>query len=234
MKKVTSGKIQNMVGLSGNNLSVINSEKDIIYQLPALDTESNVEEFNNNLIRYINSIDNPDLNILISNVVAQNLQGFLNNEIHIAIKEAIFNAKLRELFGEEIINNFEFQMDIKCIGNEEYLHRIYEQDGYYVFDYNDANIIDTGLNYKDKKVENDTIRYEYFYNPEFMVNYYKKMMTLEELMKKDSEYFFIKEIPVVSITYTKKDGLYRITSIEGIRKIYEVKLLLYENYEVSI
>ncbi len=223
-----------MVGLNGNNLSVINSEKDIIYQSPALDTESNVERFNSDLIRFINSVDDPDENILISNIVAQDLQGFSSNETHIAIKEAIFNAKLRELFGEEIINNFEFQMDTKYIGNEEYLHRIYEQDGYYVFDYNAENIKNTGLDYKDKKVGDDTIIYEYFYNPEFMVNCYKKTMTLEELMKKDSEYFFIKEIPVISITYTKKDRLYRITSIEGIRKIYEIKLLLYENYEISI
>ena len=181
-----------------------------------------------------NSVDDPDENILISNIVAQDLQGFSSNETHIAIKEAIFNAKLRELFGEEIINNFEFQMDTKYIGNEEYLHRIYEQDGYYVFDYDTENITNTGLDYKDKKIENDTIRYEYFYNPEFIVKSYKKIMTLEELMKEDSKYFFIKEIPVVSITYTKKDGLYKITSIEGIPKIYEVKSLLYENYEISI
>lgn len=199
-----------------------------------MDTESSVDIFNNNLIKYINSIDNPDLNILISNVVAQSLQGFSNNEIHIAIKEAIFNTRLRELFGEEIVNNFEFPIDTKYIGNEEFLHRIYEQDGYYVFDYNAENITNTGLEYKDKKVENDTIRYEYFYNPEFVVKSYKKTMTLEELMKKDIEYFFIKEIPVVSITYTKKDGLYKITSIDGIRKIYEVKSLLYENYEISV
>ena len=49
MKKVISGEIQIMVGLNGNNLSVINSEKDIIYQSPALDTESNVERFNSEL-----------------------------------------------------------------------------------------------------------------------------------------------------------------------------------------
>lgn len=223
-----------MVGLSGNNLTVINSKKDIIYQLPKLDTESNVEGFNNNLIRYINSVDDLDINILISNVVAQNLQGFSNDEIHIAVKEAIFNTRLRELFGEEIINNFKFQRDTEYLGNEKFLRKIYEQDGYYVFDYDAENITNTGLGYKDKKIENDNIKYEYFYNPEFMVNHYKKMMTLEELIKEDSEYSLINEIPVVSITYTKKDGLYKITSIEGIPKIYEIKLLLHENYEISI
>ena len=223
-----------MIGISGNNLSVINSERDVNCQLSTLNTESDVEGFNNNLVKCMNAVSRLDLDPLVRDVIAQDLQGFSGDEMHIAIKKIFFNTRIKEIFGEEIANNFKFRGTIEYINQKEYIKKIYEQDGYYVFDYDPENSANNGLEYKDKKVENDTIRYEYFYNPKFMVKQYKKMMTLEELMNKDREYFFIEEIPVVSITYTKKNGLYRITSMEGINKIYEVKILLYENYGISI
>ncbi len=224
------GDDSSMTSLNGTTLVKIDSEKDLSHELSKLETEADVDAFNNKLLRHVDHTT--DFNLFMMNTIAQDVQDF-RGVIHLAIKKDFFDARLKELFYEENAKTFEFTKDVEYSRTGYYMQGIYEENGYYIFDYRPKDRINNGLKYKGKKIENETIKYEYSYNPEFLNPHLHEVATLESTIKND-EYFFLEEIPNIIVEFTKIKGLYRLTKISGIDDVNIAKQLLYENYEISI
>lgn len=223
---------------SASELKIVNSEKDLKYPLLKLKSEADVEEFNEKLKKvYIER----NFNFFMMNTVAQELQGFstesqefANGKIHISIKKDFFNERIAEIFGKENAKKFKFKTKpLYVVANDEKELEVYEQDGYYIFDYTLDPSIGDHLEYRNKKTDKDMIQYEYIYDPEFMIPYVNKWITFDEILV-EYENIPIKEKPILTITYKKEGESYKISSIEGIERLYEFKVMLNEFYGASL
>ncbi len=112
--------------------SIINSEKDLKHQVLKLDSQENVDIFNNNLTS-VDITHNQTLkqikaketfNSFMMDTVAQELQasmlqepnGFDVGGVHLSVKKEVFNSRLQEIFGEKNAKSFNFE---KAIENQE-------------------------------------------------------------------------------------------------------------------
>lgn len=220
---------KNIVNPNENNLAKINSNEDAEYGVSKLETESDVEEFNQKMLEgvYIND----DFNSFMAKTVAQDIQGYAGG-VHLAIEKNFFNARLLEMFGEENAKSFKFKENVEYSEDNEFISGIYEKNGYYLFDYSLGAGVSNYIDQKDKKISNNSIIYEYVYNPEWRdENNEEDFITLEEFIKEDNS-LSIKELPAVTITYTKINGTYKLTSITGIEKTKEIDKKLNKDYGI--
>lgn len=222
---VSEEELKNIVNPNENNLVKISSNEDAQNELTKLETESDVEEFNQKMLEsvYIND----DFNSFMAKTIAQDIQGYAGG-VHLFIEKNFFNTRLLEMFGEENAKSFEFKDDVEYIDNE-FTSGIYEKDGYYLFDYSLGAGVSNYIDQKEKKTDNNKIIYEYSYNPEWLDEDIEDFITLEEFIKKDNN-LSIKELPTVTITYTKTNGTYKLTSITGIEKTKEIDKKLNKDY----
>ena len=202
------------------------SNEDVQHKLSKLETESDVEEFNQKMLESV--YVNDDFNSFMAKTIAQDIQGYAGG-VHLSIEKNFFNTRLLEMFGEENAKSFEFKDDVEYSDDNEFISGIYEKDGYYLFDYSLGAGVSNYIDQKEKKTDNNKIIYEYSYNPEWRDEDIEDFITLEEFIKKDNS-LSIKELPTVTITYTKTNGTYKLTSITGIEKTKEIDKKLNRDY----